>query len=401
MTTDNEHDERRRSIQQTRRRFLMVAGVGAGSAALGLLAACSPSPSTSAPAGATTAPAAPTTAAAATTAPAKPATAASPVVAASPVAAPSQVAVSSSPSAAAAASPVPAALVAGGGKATLGFITFNFQAQFFNDLASGVKDAAAKGGADVTVLDPQSKPETQVQMMENLITQKVNAIIIIAADPQGMGPSIQKAADAKIPVIGVDAIIDNPQMTANVGTANRDASKQLGDYAVKWLKDNKGGKANMGIVFATTPIQIERKDGFKEAIAALPDVKILQEVSTQNTLEAATAGVENLIQANPNMDTIFVTSELAVQGSLASFESRGSLGKVPIFGWDVTVPFLDAVQAGNIIGLVQQQPKDEGRIAVESALKVIGGGSVPKSIPVPAVLVTKDNVQDVRKSLGS
>jgi ribose transport system substrate-binding protein len=284
--------------------------------------------------------------------------------------------------------------------AKLGFITFNFQAQFFNDLAAGVKEAATKAGAEVTALDPQSKPETQVKMMEDLITQKVSAIIIIAADPQGLGPTVQKAADAKIPVIGVDAIIDNPLVTANVGTANRDASKQLGDYAVKWLKDNKAGKANMGIVFATTPIQIERKDGFKEAIAALPDVKILQEVSTQNTLEAATAGVENLIQANPNMDTIFVTSELAVQGSLASLESRGTLGKVPIFGWDVTPPFLDAVVAGNVIGLVQQQPKEEGRLAVESALKVLSGGTVPKLIPVPVVLVTKDNVQDVKKSLG-
>ena len=85
----------------------------------------------------------------------------------------------------------------------------------------------------------------------------------------------------------------------------------------------------------------------------------------------------------------------------ASLESRGTLGKVPIFGWDVTPPFLDAVVAGNVIGLVQQQPKEEGRIAVESALKVLGGGSVPKLIPVPVVLVTKDNVQDVKKSLGA
>jgi ribose transport system substrate-binding protein len=285
------------------------------------------------------------------------------------------------------------------GKPKVGFVVFNLVGQFWADLIKGMKEATTKAGVDLEILDPQSRPETQVTLLENLIVQKVNAIITIAIDPQGLGPTIQKAHDAKIPVIGVDAIIDNPLVTTNVGTPNREASKQLGEYAVKWLKENRQGKANLGILFATTPIQIERKDGFKDAIQALPTVKIVQEVSAQNTLEAAQAGVENLIAGNPTMDAIFVSSENGVRVALTTLEQRGKLSSMPIFGWDVTVPFLDALKAGNPIALVEQQPYEEGRLALEAAVKAIKGVQVPKSIAVPSIIVTKENVDSVRQKL--
>jgi len=278
---------------------------------------------------------------------------------------------------------------------TFALVQINQQALFFNQMNEGAQAAADAAGAKLVIFNANNDAAAQNSAIETYITEEVDGLIVVAIDVNGIMPAVEQADAAGIPVVAVDAILpdDGPQKS-QVGVDNAAAGADMAAYVNKYVADDMGGSASMGIIGALNSyIQNVRKDGFEEA---LEGVEVIGTVDGQNVQDTALSAAENLMTANPDMNAIYATGEPALLGAIAAVESQGKQESVKVFGWDLTAQAITGIDAGYVEAVVQQDPAGMGAAAVNALVELKKGGSVEKSIGVPITIVTDENVEPYR-----
>ncbi|HGM1530706.1 TPA: substrate-binding domain-containing protein [Clostridioides difficile] len=277
---------------------------------------------------------------------------------------------------------------------TIGVSTITLQHQFFIDIDEGIKEKAKELGVKVIVNDPDQDVAKQTSAIEDFIQQNVDGMIVLGTDNSAIVPAVEGAFE-KMPVVTVDAVLNTENITSYVGTVSYDAGKKLGEYTKKYIDEKLGGKSEIAIVTdLKSQIQMQRIDGFKDALKGSANVKILNSQPGYDREESLNT-VENLIQSNPDVDIIYATAENSVLGAKAALESAKNKD-VKIVGFDLTEEASSGITDGTILAMIQQQPKEMGRLAVEAVVKAIKGEKVEKNIPVPVLLYDKENIKDFK-----
>ncbi|TIO07217.1 MAG: sugar ABC transporter substrate-binding protein [Mesorhizobium sp.] len=281
---------------------------------------------------------------------------------------------------------------------TFALVNINQQALFFNQINEGAKKAADAAGAKLVIFNANNVPSAQNDAIENYITQKVDGIILVAIDVNGVKPAITAAKSAGIPVIAIDAQIPDGDNIAFIGVDNARAGEDIGKFYTNYVKTEMGGAAKIGIVGALNSfIQNQRLDGFKKAVTDSGlAITFLDTVDGQNVQETAMSASENLMTANPDMTTLYATGEPALLGAVSAVTSQGRTGDVKVFGWDLTKQAIQGIDDGWVTAVVQQDPAGEGKAAVEALIKLKKGETVEPIINIPVTIVTKDNVEQYR-----
>lgn len=300
--------------------------------------------------------------------------------------------------AAAAASIILALGPASASAATYALVTINQQALFFNQINDGATAAAKAAGVDLVIFNANNVPSAQNDAIETYITQKVDGIILVAIDVNGVKPAITAAKKAGIPVVAIDAQIPGGDNVAFIGVDNTKAGADIGKFYADYVKSELKGAATVGIVGALNSfIQNQRLDGFKSAVTASgAAVKFQDTVDGQNVQDVALSAAENLMTANPDMTTIYATGEPALVGVVSAVSSQNKTGSVKVFGWDLTAGAIKGIDAGWVTAVVQQDPAGEGKAAVEALVTLKKGGKIDPVINVPITIVTKTNVDQFR-----
>ncbi|TIP86880.1 MAG: sugar ABC transporter substrate-binding protein [Mesorhizobium sp.] len=281
---------------------------------------------------------------------------------------------------------------------TFALVNINQQALFFNQINEGAQKAADAAGAKLVIFNANNVPSAQNDAIENYITQKVDGIILVAIDVNGVKPAITAAKAAGIPVIAIDAQIPDGDNVAFIGVDNAKAGEDIGKFYADYVKSEMDGTAKIGIVGALNSfIQNQRLDGFKKAVTDSGlDITFLDTVDGQNVQETAMSASENLMTANPDMTTLYATGEPALLGAVSAVTSQGRTGDVKVFGWDLTKQVIQGIDDGWVVAVVQQDPAGEGKAAVEALVKLKKGETVEPIINIPVTIVTKDNVEQYR-----
>jgi ribose transport system substrate-binding protein len=281
---------------------------------------------------------------------------------------------------------------------TIALVTINQQALFFNQINDGAQSAADKNGVKLVIFNANNQPTAQNTAIENYITQKVDGVILVAIDVNGVKPAITAAKNAGIPVVAIDARIPDGDNAAFIGVDNQGAGAEIGKYFADYVKSSMGGSAKIGIVGALNSfIQNQRLDGFKKAVTeSSGNITFLDTVDGQNVQDIALTAAENLMTANPDMNALYATGEPALIGAISAVSSHGMTDKVKVFGWDLTAQAVKGIDEGWIVAVVQQDPYQEGVAGVETILKIKKGEPVEKSIDIPVTIVTKENVDKFR-----
>ena len=299
--------------------------------------------------------------------------------------------------AAASALPIGALRSARADEPTLGLVTINQQALFFNQMNDGAKAAAAKAGAKLVIFDPNNDPAKQNDAIEAYIQQKVRGLVVVAIDVNGVMPGVNKAAAAGIPVVAVDAILPPGPQKAQIGVDNAEGGAAIARHLIEAVNAKMGGKAKLGIVGALNSyIQNVRQKGFEDALKAAPGIKVVQVVDGRNIQDNAMSVAETLMTANPDLDAIYATGEPALIGAIRAVESQGRTDKVRIVGWDLSPAAIKGLDGGYVIGVVQQDPSLMGAAAVDALVTLNKGGTVPKQINTKLTIVTEQNVGPYR-----
>ncbi len=279
---------------------------------------------------------------------------------------------------------------------TIALVQYNQQVSFFTDITKGAQKAADEVGDKLVVFDANNSASAQDDAFETYIQQKVDGIVIVAVDPNGIGAAVKSADKAGIPVASVDAVLPDGPQKVQVSVDNEKAGVEMGQFYVDAVKKTMGGKASLGILGAlNSPLQLLRQRGFESVTSTDSGITKVGVVDGRNIQDQAMSAGENLLTGNPSMTTIYATGEPALIGAIAAVASQGR-DKVKIFGWDLSAQAIAAIDAGTVVGVVQQAPDQEGYKAVKALDTIASGGTVEKSIKVPVEIVTKANVDKYR-----
>jgi ribose transport system substrate-binding protein len=278
------------------------------------------------------------------------------------------------------------------GDLVIGLVTINLQALFFNQINQGAEQVAEELGAELRIFNANNDPVEQNNAIESYVQDGVDALIVLAIDTEGIVPAIEAADEAGVPVVAVDAIVDSPAVSSQVGTDNEGAGRQIGEF----LLDVTGGEGEVGIVGAlNSTIQNIRQRGFEDAVTE-GGMTITNVVDGRNVQEDALTAAENLITGNPDMAYTYATGEPALIGLVSAVESQGAEDRVQVVGWDLSAPALEGIEAGYVIGVVQQDTFRFGEEGMRAAAALARGEEVDAEIPIDTFIVTPDNVDDYR-----
>jgi len=278
---------------------------------------------------------------------------------------------------------------------TIGVSTATLRHQFFIDIDNGMKKAAEEAGVKLLVNDPNLDLAKQVSAVEDYMQKGVDGLILLAVDNAGVVPVVEEAKDKGIPVITADSVVPSDKVDTFIGTENYEAGKQLGEHLKKQIEANGKDVKIAVVTHVQSFVQKERLRGFKEVLADAKGVEILNDQPGYDR-EKSMATVENILQANPDVDYIYATAENSVLGALAALESANNT-KTKIVGFDVTPEAAEGIRNDKILAMIQQQPEKIGEAAVKAALEAINGKTLDKNISIPVVLMDKSNVDEYFK----
>jgi ribose transport system substrate-binding protein len=271
---------------------------------------------------------------------------------------------------------------------------------YFVDMRRGAQEAADRLGVNLQVqaAEREIDVEKQMQIVENMIQTGIQALVITPSGSREIVSALVKAKNAKVPIIIVDTRVDakaaadaGVKTETFVGSDNYAGGRLAGEYLVKVT----GGKAHVGILEGIPGHETgdSRMRGFRDAVKDAPGVTIVASQPANWERDQGFNVFQNMLQAHPDIDSVFACSDLMALGAIEAIRSAGKTGTITVIGFDALDDAKKAIAAGTMAASVAQFPAEMGKAAVESAVKVIRGESLPADINVKLALVTKDDLK--------
>jgi ribose transport system substrate-binding protein len=281
----------------------------------------------------------------------------------------------------------------------IGLAVPNLQADFFNQIKLGVENYAGKLGIEVIVADAKNDTATQVSQVQDFITQGIDAFIYIPAGAAAAAVPTRLARAEGIPVINVDREPEGAPGDTVIYGENVLSAYQVCDHIIELA----GGSGKMVIVHGqkgTTP-EVQRFEGCKRAIDENPGVELVaQQWSQMWSPDEGFSITQNMLQANPDVTMIFGQADGLAMGAAKAVEVAGLADKVIVGGYDGDVAALEYLAdcKGTFVVTATQSTQAMGVLAVNSAIAVHHGASVPARQIPNAVLTTCDNAEEFVKN---
>jgi ribose transport system substrate-binding protein len=274
---------------------------------------------------------------------------------------------------------------------TVGLAVANLQANFFNQIKDAVNAEARSKGVAVDTADARGDSATQVNQIQDMITKGVKALIYIPAGATAAGVPVRDAHAAHIPVVNVDRNAADAPGDTFIATDSVAAARTLGDYVCK-ITNGKGNVAIIQGQIGTTPEE-DRNKGFNEALAKCPGLKVVaKQASKQWHQDEGFNIAQDMLQRNPDITVIFGRADALALGAAQAVKVANLGHPVVVVGFDGDTAGLEAVKNGVLAATMTQKTQYMGRLALDSALELAAGKSVPKMQLQPAVLTTQENV---------
>jgi ribose transport system substrate-binding protein len=286
-----------------------------------------------------------------------------------------------------------------GGVAKIGLAVPNLQADFFNQIKLGVEGYATKLGIEVIVVDAKNDTATQVSQVQDLLTQGIDAFIYIPAGAAAATVPTRLARAAGIPVINVDREPEGEPGDTVIYGENVNSAYQVCNHIIGLA----GGKGKMVVIHGqkgTTP-EVQRFEGCKMAIDENPGVELVdQQWSQQWSPDEGFQIAQNMLQAHPDITIIFGQADGLAMGAAKAVQVAGLADKITIGGYDGDGAALQSLVACDtpFVVTATQSTRAMGVLAVNSAIAVANGASVPaRQIPNAVLTTCADAAKFVEK----
>lgn len=264
--------------------------------------------------------------------------------------------------------------------------------QFWVTVRAGADAAGKELGVDIIWQGPSRETEIdkQISIMQDMIVRKVDGIVMAACDENALVNVVEQADKAGIPVVTFDSGLKSDIPKSLVATDNIAGAKE----AARVLSELIGGAGEVGLIpfvpgAATSEL---RERGFKEGVAALPNVKLVATNYCQSDVSIGMNVATDMLTAFPNIKGIFAANEAGAIGAAQAMRAANKAGVVKVVAFDASQEEISALKDGAVQALIVQNPFKMGYEGVKSVVAAIKGQPVEKRIDTGVTVVTKDNL---------
>lgn len=231
---------------------------------------------------------------------------------------------------------------------------------------------------------------TQATQVDQLVNQKVDAVIIVPVQADSLGPQLQAAKTAKVPVIAVNTTLsDTSAITSSVLPDDVAAGAQEMEMMAKKLN----GKGNIVILqgpLGSSP-ELDRTKGIQSVLAKYPDIKVLAKDTANWKRDEAVNKVKNWISSfGDKLNGVVAENDDMGLGAVQALKEANK--DLPVVGIDGIQDGLAAVKSGDFIGSSLQHGRVELAAGLAVAQKVANGETVEKSYTYTMPPITPENV---------
>jgi ribose transport system substrate-binding protein len=280
----------------------------------------------------------------------------------------------------------------------IGLVMKTLTNPFFIEMEKGARRAEAelKVELQVRTAAQETSIEQQIQIVNDLITAHVDAIVIAPGDSSSLIPVLQKAAAAGIKLVNIDNRL-NPQAVQQAGLAplpfvsvdNEKAAYASAHYIAEGARAGTQAAILEGIRSADNAQQ--RMAGAKRAFAQSKDITLVASESANWKIDEGYAVTKKIFQTSPQVRLLFAANDMMALGALKYLHESGR-SAVKVAGYDALDEAVAAVKAGQLAVTVNQQAGEQGFQGVSLAVRLLHGESVPDVMLIDTRLVTRESL---------
>jgi ribose transport system substrate-binding protein len=237
--------------------------------------------------------------------------------------------------------------------------------------------------------------EQQVQVVEGFTSQGVDGIVLAPLDEKALVRPVEDAKRLGIPTVVIDSDLASKEIVSFVATDNFKGGELAAEEMARLLAGK--GKVLLLRYQEGSASTTAREEGFLSKLRAVaPGIELLSSDQRAGaTRDTAKRASENLLNRfGGDLDGIFCPNESSSAGMLLALQDVARAGKVVFLGFDSSQAFIDAMRAGQMHGVVLQNPFKMGALGVKTMVDHLRGRPVEKRIDTGVVLVTPKNLDE-------
>ena len=277
---------------------------------------------------------------------------------------------------------------------TIAFVPPAMISPYYQQIQRAAQETADRLGYNLITLAPDSESNfiMQIQIVEDLITRRVDGILLCAIDTTAIVSAVRRANEANIPVVMFNVPHELPggvYVHSYVLYDQREAARMVGEHVGRTFGHNP---VRVGIVLGLpSEHAIEREAGFREGIAPFPNVQVVASAPGNWEREAGMNAATAMMTARPDINVLFGQSDEMALGAVQAVINAGAQGRVTVVGFDGTPPAVASVRAGQLHSTVSIGGPETGVLIIETMDRILRGQSVPRWIDVATPFVTREN----------
>ena len=279
---------------------------------------------------------------------------------------------------------------------TIGVIPKGTTHEFWKSIHAGAIKASDETGVDIIWKGPlkEDDREEQLQIVENFVSGRVSAIVLAPLDNRSLVMPVRDAKQQGIPTIVIDSDLDGDFHVSFIATDNYKGGV-LGAERIAELMGGKGSLIMLRYQEGSASTT-NREAGFLDTITSkFPDIEIVSDNQYAGaTTETAYRASENLLNRFSDIDAIFTPNESSTFGCLRALQDGGLTEKIIFVGFDSSEKLVQALKAGEIKGLVLQNPFRMGYLGVKTAAAHVKGEQIEPVIDTGVTIATPENMND-------
>jgi len=270
---------------------------------------------------------------------------------------------------------------------------------FFIEMEKGARRAQQELGAELLVktASQETSIEQQVQIVEELIRMKVDAIVIAPGDSLRLVPVLKSAQEAGVQIVNIDNRLDAEAMQKHgmsrvpfISVDNEKAAYASARFIAQQIHKPTKAAILEGIRSADNARQ--RKNGAERAFKENPLVSIVAMESANWKIDEGYEVTRKLFTAHPDIGLLFCANDMMALGALKYLQESGKQG-VKVASYDALDEAREAVKAGTMAVTVDQQAAEQGYQGVLSAIRALKGEQLPEVLLVDTRLVTAESLK--------
>lgn len=274
----------------------------------------------------------------------------------------------------------------------IGATFYSLQNEFTMRMDNAGKAWAAENNVDYTSYDGNYDAATQLSQVETMIADGCDAIILNPQDADACAACVDAAAEAGIPVIGVNTMVNSDKLTSYVGSQDVSAGEDIMKFMIKHM-----GTEAFNIVIIEGPMgqsaQLQRYEGISNVLKDYPDIKVLDYNTANWSRSEAMTLMETWITTHGDkIQAVVAENDEMALGARQAIEAAGL--DIPCIGVDGITDAVTAVQNGGMIASDFQNAEGQMTGALDTAVKAVNGETVEKQYWIPFEMITPENAAD-------